>query len=69
MISSLECADLHIRESLLQGAKNCADQAYEIFQYMNVRGYYQVPKLTVQDELLSRYQEAPDPLLFQNGLQ
>lgn len=67
--SSLECADLSLREGLLQGAKNCADQAYEIFQYMNVRGYYQVPKLVNQDDVLNQYQEAPDPNLFHNGLQ
>ncbi|WP_374723724.1 spore coat protein [Calidifontibacillus erzurumensis] len=43
MHAALECADPQLRNILIQGAKNCADQAYEIWQYMNSKGYYQVP--------------------------
>lgn len=45
MHAALECADPEIRSTIIQGAKNCADQAYEVWQYMNSKGYYQVPTL------------------------
>lgn len=45
MHGALECADPQLRHLLVQGAKNCADQAYETWQYMNGKGYYQVPTL------------------------
>ncbi|MGB9660728.1 MAG: spore coat protein [Moorellaceae bacterium] len=45
MMASLECADLELRRMLQQGALNCAEQAYEVWQYMNQKGYYQVPTL------------------------
>lgn len=45
MIASLECADPQIRRIIQQGAVNCAEQAYEVWQYMNQKGYYQVPTM------------------------
>lgn len=45
MMASLECADPQIRRMIQQGATNCAEQAYEIWQYMNQKGYYQVPTM------------------------
>ncbi|MDN5344799.1 MAG: hypothetical protein PWQ18_911 [Clostridia bacterium] len=45
MMASLECADLELRRMLQQGAINCAEQAYEVWQYMNQKGYYQVPTM------------------------
>lgn len=45
MHAALECADPMIRGLLLQGARNCAEQAYETWSYMNQKGYYQVPTL------------------------
>lgn len=45
MAASLECADPTIRRMLQQGAVNCSEQAYEIWQYMNQKGYYQVPTM------------------------
>jgi hypothetical protein len=65
MTAALECANFSLREALILGAKNCADQAYEMFQYMNIRGIYQVPKLSNQDDVIHQYQEAPDPALFE----
>ncbi|RXT07014.1 spore coat protein [Ammoniphilus sp. CFH 90114] len=41
----LECADPQIRRMIQQGAANCGEQAYEVWQYMNHRGYYQVPTM------------------------
>ncbi|MGJ7921099.1 spore coat protein [Neobacillus sp. LXY-4] len=64
MTAALECADFSLRQAFIQGANNCADQAFELFQYMNIKGYYQVPKLTNQDDVIHQFQEAPDPALF-----
>lgn len=69
MTASLEFANLSLRNVIIQSAKNCADQAYEIFQYMNERGLYQVPILTNQEAVLHQYQEALDPTLFNKGIQ
>ncbi|OYD09499.1 spore coat protein [Paludifilum halophilum] len=63
MLASLECADPQIRRMLTQGAVNCGDQAYETFQYMNQRGYYQVPTMpqNTANAMLGMYQPAsPD---------
>ncbi|MHB1418917.1 MAG: spore coat protein [Bacillota bacterium] len=45
MTATLECADPQIRRLIMQGATNCAEQAYEVWQYMNQQGYYQVPTM------------------------
>lgn len=45
MHSSLECADPELRRIILQGANNSAEQAYEVWGYMNRKGYYQVPTM------------------------
>ncbi|MGD8191288.1 spore coat protein [Brevibacillus ginsengisoli] len=45
MRASLECADSNLRRILQQGAINCGEQAYEVWQYMNQHGYYQVPTM------------------------
>ncbi|WP_204524690.1 spore coat protein [Litchfieldia alkalitelluris] len=60
MHASLECADPEIRNSMIQGSKNCADQAYETWQYMNSKGYYQVPTLkdTTAQTFAGMYQPA-----------
>ncbi|WP_197089633.1 spore coat protein [Bacillus sp. SA1-12] len=58
MHASLECTDPQIREMMIQGAKNCADQAYETWGYMNKKGYYQVPTFdqTTTRSLMNSYQ-------------
>ncbi|AOQ24984.1 hypothetical protein MTAT_02070 [Moorella thermoacetica] len=45
MIAALECADPELRRIIQQGAINCAEQAYEVWHYMNQKGYYQVPTM------------------------
>jgi len=45
MTASLECADPELRRMIQQGANNCAEQAYEVWNYMNQKGYYQVPTM------------------------
>ncbi|GAB7387606.1 spore coat protein [Bacillaceae bacterium] len=45
MAAALECADPHVRQMMVNGAVNCAQLAYEVFQFMNEKGWYQVPTL------------------------
>ncbi|NLM98058.1 MAG: spore coat protein [Halanaerobiaceae bacterium] len=59
-LASLECADPELRNMMKNCIINKIDMAYEVFQYMNERGYYQLP--TMQDNttntLLNCYQPA-----------
>lgn len=59
MHAALECADPAIRRFMQQAAVNCAEQAYEVWQYMNQQGYYQVPtmKQMTTDTMLRTYQQ------------
>ncbi|WP_102349101.1 spore coat protein [Bacillus sp. Marseille-P3661] len=62
MHAALECSDAPLRDIIAQGAKNCADQAYETWSYLNEKGYYRVPMFdqeTVQT-LLNSYQQTSD---------
>jgi spore coat protein CotF len=45
MMAALECADPQLRRMMQQGAVNCSELAYETWQYMNSKGYYQIPTL------------------------
>lgn len=44
-MASLECADPTIRRMLQQGSINCGEQAFEVWHYMNQKGFYQVPTM------------------------
>lgn len=58
MHASLEITDSQMREMMLQSAKNCADQAFETWSYMNQKGYYQVPTFdqTTTRAMINSYQ-------------
>lgn len=60
MLAALECADPNLRRLIQQGAMNCAEQAYEVWQYMNQQGYYQVPtmKQMTTETILNTYAPA-----------
>lgn len=45
MAAALECADPNVRQMMMNSAVECCNMAYEIFLYMNKKGYYQVPTL------------------------
>ncbi|MDQ0337931.1 spore coat protein CotF [Caldalkalibacillus uzonensis] len=45
MSAALECADPNVRQLMVDGAVACEQAAYEIFRYMNQKGWYQVPTL------------------------
>ncbi|QRG69202.1 spore coat protein [Brevibacillus choshinensis] len=58
MAAALEAGHPQIRDLLLQGSVNCAKQAYEVWGYMQQRGYYTwaaMPDET-NSELLRGYQ-------------
>ena len=63
IFAALECANPDIRRAMQQGAINCAEQAYEVWQYMNEQGFYQVPTLKeVTTQTMSNiYQPAGTP--------
>jgi len=58
MQAALECADPQLRNFMIQGARNCADQAYEVWKYMNQRGYYPVPTFqeATAQSIINHYQ-------------
>jgi len=60
MSAALESAHPQIRNVLLQGAMNGANLAYEVWGYMQHRGYYPLISLqeTAQAQLLRGYQPA-----------
>ncbi|MFF2889671.1 spore coat protein [Paenibacillus sp. NPDC057967] len=60
IIAALECANPQLRSMMQQGAVNCSEQAYEVWQYMNQAGYYQVPtmKEITTNTILNHYQPA-----------
>ncbi|EXX90370.1 spore gernimation protein GerQ [Paenibacillus darwinianus] len=60
MKGALECADPQIRRAIQQSAVNCAEQAYEVWQYMNRQGFYQVPtmKEMTTNTLMHHYEMA-----------
>jgi spore coat protein CotF len=45
MAASLECADPYLRQMLMNSANTANYNAYEVFEYMNARGLYQVPTM------------------------
>lgn len=71
MIASLECADPQLRRMVQQGAINCSEQAYEVWQYMNQKGYYQVPtmKATTTSTVTGTYTTANAGQPAQTGYQ
>lgn len=52
--AALECADPRLRHMIQQCAINSSEEAYEVWNYMNQKGYYQVP--TMQDMTASTLQ-------------
>lgn len=59
MHGALECADPALRHAMQQSAINCAEQAYEVWQFMNQSGYYQVPtmKEMTTNTIIGTYQQ------------
>ncbi len=45
MLWACECVDPQIRQYHATSANICQEMAWELFQYMNFKGFYQVPQL------------------------
>jgi len=62
-ISSLECADANLRQMVTSCAIACNNMAYEVFQYMNQKGYYQVPTMMSKttNTMVQSYQPVSNP--------
>ncbi len=60
-LGALECADPNLRRMLQQGSTNCSEMAYEVWQFMNKQGYYQVPtmKQMTTDTMTQSYTTTP----------
>lgn len=58
LAGALECSEPQLRRMLIQGAINCSDQAYDVWQYMNSKGFYQVPTMqqNTTDTMINTYQ-------------
>jgi spore coat protein CotF len=71
MWATLETADPNLRRMLLNSAANCANQAYEVFLFMNKQGLYQVPKMDghTAKTFLHSYQPAGQALQNQYSMQ
>lgn len=61
--AALECADHKLRNMMMDCAVSASNQAYEIFQYMNQKGMYQVPTLAQQttETMMNLYQPGTVP--------
>ena len=46
--AALECADSNLRNIMTNCTVSSINQAYELFQYMNQKGMYQIPTLAAQ---------------------
>ncbi len=60
MTASLEFADPFLRRMVQQGAMNCSEQAFEVWNFMNQKGYYQVPtmKEMTTETMINTFQPA-----------
>ncbi|MFD1952957.1 spore coat protein [Paenibacillus thailandensis] len=69
MTASLECANRELRSAMQQGAVNCSEQAYEVWQYMNQAGHYQVPtmKEMTTNTIIGHFQTAGQPAAQPNA--
>ena len=63
MRGTLECADPTLRSMLTNCAVSSSNMAYEVFQYMNQKGMYQVPTLASQttQTMMGMYQNVQQP--------
>ncbi len=61
--AALECADPNLRNMMTNCCVSSINQAYELFQYMNQRGMYQVPTLPdkTTQTMLNTYQAGTAP--------
>lgn len=59
--AALECANPHLRNLLASSARSCMEMSYELFQYMNHKGWYQVP--IMPEHVMSQMQQTYQPMM------
>ncbi|WP_400163601.1 spore coat protein [Brevibacillus sp. TJ4] len=61
MLWANECVDPQIRQYHVNGANMCQEMAYETWQYMNMKGYYQAPQLAdhTMQTMIGAFQQQP----------
>lgn len=61
MLWANECVDPQIRQYHVNGANLCQQMAYETWQYMNMKGYYQAPQLAdhTMNTMINAFKEQP----------
>ncbi len=59
--AALECANPQLRNLLATSSRSCMEMAYEIFQYMNHKGWYQVPMMP--EHTLNQMQQTYQPMM------
>lgn len=61
MLWACECVDPHVRSYHATAANQCQEMAYELWQYMNHKGYYQSPQLAdhTMNTMIQAYQAQP----------
>jgi len=67
MTAALEIANPNLRRMVQQCAINSSEQAYDTWQYMNQKGYYQVPTMQQQttNTIVNSYTTSPQhPVAF-----
>ena len=57
--AALECANPHLRNLLATSARSCMEMSYELFQYMNHKGWYPVPVMPAH--VMNQMQQAYQP--------
>ncbi|MCL6517236.1 spore coat protein [Alicyclobacillus sp.] len=64
MLWAGECVDPQIRNYHVHGANECQQMAYEIWHYMNAKGYYQVAQFNPQtaNTMVQAFQTQPMPV-------
>nr|WP_272899176.1 spore coat protein [Caldalkalibacillus salinus] len=63
MVWANECVDPELRALHTTSAHNCQQMAYEMWQFMNARGYYDAPSMprNVAATMTQAFQPAPSP--------
>lgn len=56
--AALECSNSQLRSMFVNSARACTDMAYDVFQYMNQKGWYQVPTMdrNQMNQMMNSYQ-------------
>lgn len=59
--AALECANPHLRNLLASSARSCMEMSYELFQYMNHKGWYPVPMMP--EHVINQMQQSYQPMM------